>query len=83
MGLKTRKEKSLTFILDLHVQKPVFMFWLEDAAFPPTLIYMEDDRLNLLDQVEEEFMIWLEDVAFVPYYDLHGRRSPKLTWPGG
>jgi hypothetical protein len=86
------------------------MFWLEDAAFSPTLIYMEDDRLNLLDQgkeefmtdwktrhlfltmiymeddllslldqVEEDFMIWLKDAAFVPYFDLHGRRSPELT----
>ncbi len=81
MGLKIRKEKNLTFILDL--QKSVFIFWLEDAAFSPTLIYMEDDRLSLLDQVEEAFMIWLKDAAFVPYYDLHGRRSHKLTWPGG
>jgi hypothetical protein len=55
MGLKTRKEKRLNFILDL--QKPVFMFWLEDAAFSPTLIYMEDHRLNLLGQVQEEFLI--------------------------
>ncbi len=29
------------------------MIWLEDTAFSPTLIYMEDDRLNLLDQVDK------------------------------
>ncbi len=28
---------------------------------------MEDNRLNLLDQVDEKFMIWLEDAASVPW----------------
>ncbi len=70
-------EDDLLSLLD-QVDKSSWSDWKTQHLYP-TLIYMEDDRLSLFDQVEEEFMIWLKDAAFVPYFDLHGRRSPELS----